>query len=364
MADTRFSQAAGAGVHPSAGSKPSPSGRESMAAVVCHRYGVPEVLQFGELERPIPKAGEILVRVRAASVTAADVMMREGSPFFGRLFIGLTKPKEPIPGTGFAGVVEAIGAGVGSFKVGDRVFGESTLGPGTSAEYVCVSEGGVLAVMPDDLSYEAAAPVCDGALTSLSFLKDVAKLRSGQKILINGASGSLGTAAVQLAKHMGGIVTGVCSTSNIELVKSLGADHVIDYTKSDFTKGGELYDVIYDTVGKRSFSACKGSLGEHGVFVSPVLGVPLLLQMLWTWKIGTRSAKFSATGLRPAEELRPLLLELVELLQAGKLKSVIDRRYGLEEIVDAHHYVQGGHKKGNVVIVPPGAAEGPSRILE
>ena len=354
MLEERIDPGVGTGVRPSAGSNQSPPARGTMAAAVCHRYGGPEVLQLTELEKPVPKDGEILVRVRAASVTAADVMMRKGSPFFGRLFIGLTKPKNPIPGTGFAGEVVALGSGVDRFHLGERIFGESALGPGTSAEYVCVPESGVMAAMPDDLSYEEAAPVCDGALTSLSFLRDIAGLRSGQKILINGASGSLGSAAVQLAKHLGGVVTGVCSTRNVEMVEELGADHVIDYTKSDFTKCGERYDIIYDTVGKSSFSACKGSLVEHGVFVSPVLGVPLLLQMLWTSKVGTKRAKFSATGLRPAAELRPLLLELAGLLQAGNLKSVIDRRYRLDEIAGAHHYVQGGHKKGNVVIVLPG----------
>ena len=330
------------------------SGRETMRAVVCSGYGAPEVLQLGEVEMPTLGDGDVLVRVRAASVTAADVMMRKGSPLYGRLFLGLTKPKKSIPGTGFAGVVEALGAGVDGFEVGDRVFGESAFGPGTSAEVVCVPQSGVLAVMPDELSYEEAAPVCDGAVTSLNFLKDVANLQSGQKILINGASGSLGTAAVQLAKHFGGIVTGVCSTANVEMVRALGADHVIDYTREEFTSKGKTYDIVYDTVGKSSFSACKASLSERGVFVSPVLGLPLLMQMLWTAKIGKRRAKFSATGLRPAGELRVLLLELVELMRAGRLRSVIDRSYRLEEIVDVHRYVESGHKKGNVVIALPG----------
>jgi NADPH:quinone reductase-like Zn-dependent oxidoreductase len=327
-----------------------PSAGETMRAIVCPKYGGPEVLQFKQVEKPQPQADEVMVKVHAASVTAADGMMREGSPFYGRLFIGLMRPKVPIPGTGFAGVVEAVGAGVNQFRVGDRVFGESIFGPGTSAEYVCVPEEAVLAIMPDDLSYEEAAPVCDGALTSLSFLKDVAKIQSGQKILINGASGSLGTAAVQLAKHFGGEVTGVCSTTNIEMVKSLGADHVIDYTKEDFTKGGRTYDIVYDTVGKSSFSRCKNSLSESGVFVSPVLGFPLLIQMLWTAKFARKKAKFSATGIRPAAELRVLLLELLELIRGRKIRSVIDRRYRLEEIVDAHRYVQESHKKGNVVL--------------
>ena len=328
----------------------SPPTGETMRAIACPKYGSPEVLRPIEIETPIPKAGEVMVKVQAASVTAADVMMRKGSPFYGRLFLGLMRPKNPIPGTGFAGLIQTVGAGVTQFKPGDRVFGESIFGPGTSAEYVCVPETGVLAIMPRDLSYAEAAPYCDGALTSLSFLKDVAKIQAGQKILINGASGSLGTAAVQLAKHFGGEVTGVCSTANVEMVRALGAEYVIDYTEEDFTKNGRSYDIIYDTVGKSSFSRCKPSLGDSGVYVSPVLGLPLLFQLLWTAKIGRKKAKFSATGMRPTTDLKILLQELVELNQAGKIRTVIDRRYRLEEIVDAHRYVQEGHKKGNVVL--------------
>jgi NADPH:quinone reductase-like Zn-dependent oxidoreductase len=178
----------------------------------------------------------------------------------------------------------------------------------------------------------------------------MANIQSGQRVLINGASGSVGTSAVQLAKFLGAEVTGVCSTTNVELVKSLGADKVIDYTKEDFTKNGQTYDIIFDTVGKSSLSLCKGSLTQNGVYLSPVLGLPLLLQMLWTSKIGGKKAKFSATGLRPIAELRMLLNELKELIEAGKIKSVIDRRYPLEQIAEAHRYVETGHKKGNVVI--------------
>lgn len=321
-----------------------------MKAIVSTGYGAPDVLQLKEVVKPIPGVNEVLIRVKAASVTAADGMMRKGTPYFGRLFIGLLKPKYPTPGTGFAGEIEAVGKDVKLYAVGDRVFGEVVFGPGTHAEYVCAPEDGVLALKPDNLTFEAAAPVCDGALTSMNFLKDVANIQSGQKVLINGASGSLGTAAVQLAKHFGAEVTGVCSTGNIELVKSLGADKVIDYTKEDFTKTGETYDIIYDTVGKSSFSSCKGSLTEKGVFVSPVLGMTLLLQMIRTSIAGSKKAKFSATGVRPVSELRVLLQEIKKLIEAGKLRSIIDRTYALEEIAEAHRYVDKGHKKGNVVI--------------
>ncbi|MFQ5864729.1 MAG: NAD(P)-dependent alcohol dehydrogenase, partial [bacterium] len=306
--------------------------------------------QLKEVEKPTPKDNEVLIRVYAASVTAADGMMRTGTPFYGRLFIGLTRPMNPIPGTGFAGVVEAVGKDVKLFKEGDQVFGETGLGFGAHAEYVCMPEEGVLATLPNNMTYEEAAPVCDGALTSLSFLKHIGKIQSGQNVLINGASGSLGTSAVQLAKHFGAEVTGVCSARNLEMVKSLGGDKVMDYTKEDFTKTGQTYDIIFDTVGKSSFSRCKGALKQKGVYLSPVLSLPLLLQVLWTSKIGSKKVKFSATGLRPASELRILLKELRELIEAGKIKSVIDRRYPLEQTAEAHRYVEKGHKKGNVVI--------------
>ena len=329
-----------------------------MKAIVSTKYGSPDVLQLKEVEKPIPKDHEVLIRVRAASVTAADGMMRKGIPFYGRLFIGLMRPNNPIPGTGFAGVIEAVGKEVKLFKEGDSVFGETGVGFSTNAEYVCVPEEGVLTTLPNNMSYEEAAPVCDGALTSLSFLKDIGKIQSGQRVLINGASGSLGSSAVQIAKNFGAEVTGVCSTTNLEMVKSLGAEKVIDYTKEDFIKTGQIYDIIFDTVGKSSFSCCKDSLRENGVYLSPVLGLPLLFQMIWTSKVGSKKAKFSATGLRPVSELRALLSELKESIEEGKIKSVIDRSYPLEQTAEAHRYVDKGHKKGNVVITVEHRVEG------
>ena len=321
-----------------------------MKAIVSVGYGTPDVLKLKEVEKPIPAQNEVLIRVHAASVTAADTMMRKGSPYIGRLFLGLRKPKISTPGTGFAGKVEAIGKDVELYKVGDAVFGEVIFAPGTHAEFVCVPEDGILAIKPANMTFEEAAPVCDGALTSLNFLKDVAKIKSGQRVLINGASGSLGTAAIQLAKHFGAEVTGVCSTVNLDLVRSLEADKVIDYTKEDFTKTGQTYDTIYDTVGKSSFSRCKTALSKTGAYVSPVLGLTLLLQVLRTSLIGNKKAKFAATGLRPVPELRILLSELKVLIEDGRIRSVIDRSYALEEIAAAHRYVDKGHKKGNVVI--------------
>ena len=321
-----------------------------MKAIVYTKYGSPDVLQLKEVEKPTPKSNEVFIRIKASTVTRADGMMRKGTPYFGRLFLGLLKPKYPITGTGFAGEIVAIGKEVKLFKKGDKVFGESVLGSGTNTEYVCVPEEGVLSKIPANMSYEEVASVCDGALTSFNFLRDIAKIQSGQKVLIIGASGSLGTAAVQLAKYFGAEVTGVCSTKNIDLVKSLGADKVIDYTKEDFTRSGQTYEIIYDTVGKSSFSRCKALLTQKGIYLSPVLGLKLLFQMMWTSMIGTKKAMFSATGLRPVSELRVLLKELKEMIESGQLKTVIDRLYPLEQVAEAHRYVDKGHKKGNVVI--------------
>jgi NADPH:quinone reductase-like Zn-dependent oxidoreductase len=319
-----------------------------MKAIVYEKYGPPDVLQLKEVEEPTPKDDEVLIRVYATTATASDLMMRRGEPFIGRFVLGLRKPKNPIPGAEFAGEIEAIGKDVKLFKEGDQIFG-SIDSLGCYAEYVCLPEEGVVAIKPANMTYEEAAPVCDGALTAWNLL-DMANIQSGQRVLINGASGSVGISAVQLAKYVGAEVTGVCSTTNLEMVKSLGADKVIDYTKEDFTKSGETYDIIFDAVGKSSFSRCKRSLTQKGVYLSPVFGLPQLVQMLWTSKIGSKKAKFSATGLRPVSERLIFLKELIELIEAGKIKSVIDRRYPLEQIAEAHRYVEKGHKKGNVVI--------------
>ncbi|WP_339924438.1 NAD(P)-dependent alcohol dehydrogenase [uncultured Cyclobacterium sp.] len=321
-----------------------------MKAVISTGYGSAEVLQVQEVVKPIPKENEILIKVYAASVTRAGSMMRTGKPYIGRLFLGLFKPKNPIPGTGFAGVVEAAGDAVRTFKVGDRVFGESLVIYGTQAEYLCLPEDGLITTIPHNMTFEEAAPVCDGPLTSINFLKELAEIKPGQKVLINGASGSLGTAAVQLAKYYGAEVTGICSSTNIEMVKSLGADHVIDYTKQNFPNIEQTYDIIYDTIGQLSFSTCKGSLTERGVYVSPVLGMPLLFQMLRTSIFGSKKAKFSATGIRPVPELKMLFEEVKEIIEAGKLKSIMDRSYPLEQVGNAHRYIDKGHKRGNVVL--------------
>jgi len=322
-----------------------------MKAIVATKYGNYQVLKLKEVAVPREKENEVLVKVHASSATTADVMMLSGKPFFSRLVIGLKKPRHPIPGTGFAGKVIAIGKKVTSFKTGDKVFGETTLGFSTNAEFVSVPENGVILHKPDNLSFAGAAPFCDGHLTSIVFLKEIAKVKPDQKVLINGASGSLGTAAVQLAKYFGAEVTGVCSAINIGLVKSLGADHVIDYKKEDFTKSDIRYDIIYDTIGKSSFAKAKRVLSENGIYMSPVLKFPLLLQMIRTSIVGSKKATFAASGLKSNDKLRALLAELVEIFEAGKLKTVIDRQFPLEKVAQAHQYIAEGHKKGNVVII-------------
>ncbi|MGB0864606.1 MAG: NAD(P)-dependent alcohol dehydrogenase [Saprospiraceae bacterium] len=325
-----------------------------MRAVFCTKYGTAEVLKIKEIDRPQPKEGEILIKVVAASVTTADSMMRKGEPQFSRLFLGWKRPKNPIVGTGFAGIIKDKGENVDNFKVGDEVFGETGLTFSSNAEYVVMSAKGVVLPKPSFLSFKEAAPMCDGALTSFNFLKGLAKIKAGQTVLINGASGSLGVAAIQIAKSMGAIVTGVCSTKNIALVQSLGADNVIDYTKNDFTTGSETYDVIYDTIGKSSFSKCKKILVTNGIYMSPVLDLTLIWNMMSTSIFGKKKAIFQATGMRSSADLNKLLKELLPSFQQKKIKMVIDKIYPLKDAIKAHEYVDTGRKRGNVVLLMEG----------
>lgn len=322
-----------------------------MNAIIANGYGGPEVFEFTQVEKPIAKENEVIVKVYASSATRADGMIRSGKPYFGRLMTGISKPKNPIPGTGFAGIIESAGKSITKFKEGDRVFGETTLGFSANAEFVAVPENGVIANMPENMQYTEAAGFCDGALTSINFLKNIAGLKAGQKALINGASGSLGTTAVQIAKIMGAEVIAVCSTKNIGLVKSLEADHVIDYTKTDYTQLSEKYDIVYDTVGTNSYSRSKKVLKEDGQYISPVLSLSLFMHMLRTSLFSKKRAKFSATGLLKENDLRTLLSELINYYKEGKLKMVIDRQYPLEKLAEAHTYIASGHKKGNVIII-------------
>jgi NADPH:quinone reductase-like Zn-dependent oxidoreductase len=321
-----------------------------MKAVIYTKYGSPEVFQLKEVDKPFPKDNEVLIKVFTSTVTATDCVFRKGEPKFSRLFTGLTKPKNHILGSEFAGVIEAVGNGVKLFKVGDRVFG-TTPGYGSYAEFICLSEeNSTLAKIPSNKSFEEAISCCDGFLTSLPFLRDKGKIQKGNKVLIIGASGSVGSAAVQIAKYFGAEVTGVCSTSSLELVKSIGADKVIDYTKEDFTKSGETFDIIFDAVGKSTFSQCKSLLDQKGKYLQAGITLKVFPSIFWTSMFSTKKALIMATGLRPPAERTKDLKIIAELLETGKIKPVIDKRFPIEQISEAHKYVDTGHKKGNVVI--------------
>jgi len=316
-----------------------------MKAVVYDRYGPPEVQRLEDVERPVPRDDEVLVRIHATTVTRTDCGVREGKPFLVRFFFGLRRPKQRILGTELAGEVEAVGAAVKEFAVGDHVFGSTpAFKSGAHAEFICTAESAPLAHKPAGMTFEEAAAVTDGVILALMCL-EAPQVRKGQKILIYGASGSIGTAGVQLAKYFGADVTAVCSTRNVELVKSLGADAVIDYTKEDFTKNGETYDVIFDAVGKHSFRRCSGSLKHGGAYVATD-GFRNLFLALWTSRIGDKKVLFPI----PPRYTKKNVLFLKELIEAGKYRAVIDRRYPLADVVEATRYVETEQKTGNVVL--------------
>ncbi len=317
-----------------------------MKAIVYTRYGSPDVLQLKEVAKPAPKDDEVLIKIYATTVTSGDCRMRKADPFAVRFFNGLTKPKKiTILGNELAGEIEEAGKNVKLFRKGDKVFGQAGLNLGANAEYICLREDATLVIKPAHISYEEAATIPFGGNTALHFLRR-GNIRSSQNVLIYGASGSLGTAAVQIAKNFGAEVTGVCSTANVELVKSLGADNVIDYTKEDFTKNGQTYDIIFDTTGKSPFTGCVKSLNQNGIYLRAVhMSLSSIVRGFWT---SMTSNKKVIGGV--ADELKENLLFLKDLIEMGKLKPVIDRRYPFEQIAEAHRYVDKGHKRGNVAI--------------
>ena len=318
-----------------------------MIAVVHDRYGPPEVLRVEDVERPGPAEDEILIRVHASTVNRTDCHRRAAKPFFWRFFAGLLRPRRRILGGEVAGEVEAVGVAVTGFAVGDAVFGTSGPRLGAHAEYLCRRETGLIAHKPADLSFEEAAAVPDGALSALTCLRR-AGLQAGQSILVYGASGSIGTAAVQLARHFGADVTAVCNTKNLELVRSLGADRVIDYTQEDFTQNGQTYHVVFDAVGKLTFGRCKSSLKSGGIYVATdgLRNFPL---GLWTSRFGDKQVSLPL----PASKKEDLLF-LAELIESGRYRPVIDRMYPLEDVIEAARYVETEQKTGNVVLMLDG----------
>ncbi len=322
-----------------------------MKAILHTTYGPPDELQLKEVEKPVPKDNEVLIKIHATTVTTTDCNIRNMT-FLPKLLrlpmrmqFGFRKPNIKILGIELAGEIEAAGKDVTRFKIGEQVFGTPEPIMGAHAEFICMPEDGVLANKPANMTYEEAASLTLAGHTAIYFIKDLGNIQAGQKVLINGASGAVGTFAVQLAKYYGAEVTGVCSTTNLEMVKSLGADKVIDYTVEDFTKTGDTYDVIFDAVHKSSFLRCKNSLSDKGLYLVTMPSLAFLLQTLWTSMVGDKKIR---NGSRHAtvEDL----LFLSELIEAGKLKTVIDRRYPLEQTAEAFRYVEKGHKKGNVVI--------------
>ena len=315
-----------------------------MKAIAFKKYGPPEVLQLIEVAKPIPKDNEILIRILSTAVNSGDVRLRKADPWAVRLFLGLTKPKINILGGVLSGKIEAIGKNVTKFKVGDEVFGATGMSFGAYADYKCLPENGILSIKPVNISHQQAATIPFGATTALYFLKK-AGIKSGQKVLVYGASGAVGSAAVQLVKFWGAEVTGVCSTSNIGLVRSLGADSVIDYTKKDFTTNGETYDVIFETVNKLSFSASIKSLKKNGRLILGASGLFQQLRGVWTSRTSSQKI-ISGMISQKAEDI----IFLKELVERGFYKPVVDRIYSLEQMVEAHTYAEQGHKRGNVAI--------------
>jgi NADPH:quinone reductase-like Zn-dependent oxidoreductase len=320
-----------------------------MRAIVCERYGPPDVLRLKDVRTPTPKANEVRIEIRATTVTSGDRRVRSldmprGFGLIGRVMLGVSGPRQPILGTELAGDVDAVGKDVSRFKVGDAVFAFSGAGMGCYAEYRCMPEDGAVAAKPANLTYGEAAALSFGGTTALDFFRR-GSLKQGERVLVNGASGGVGTAAVQLARYFGAHVTGVCSTANVDLVRSLGADHVIDYTREDFARIGESYDVIVDAVGTAPFSRSRGSLREGGRLLLVLAGLPEILGAPWaSWTSGRKVIA------GPVAERADDVRLLADLARAGEFRPVVDRRYPFERIVEAHRYVDTGRKRGNVIV--------------
>jgi NADPH:quinone reductase-like Zn-dependent oxidoreductase len=323
-----------------------------MKAILHTKYGPPDELQLKEVEKPFPKDNEVLIKIHATTVTTTDCNARnftfvpKSFLLIAKMMFGFRKPKINILGIDLAGEIETVGKDVKLFKEGDQVFGSPGARFGAHAEYICMPEKGVLAIKPANMTYEEAAAISLAGNTALFFIRDLGKIEARQKILIHGASGAIGTYAVQLARYYGAEVTGVCSATNTEMVKSLGADKVIDYTKEDFTKSDERYDVVFDVVGKTTFSQCKGLLKQKGIYLENMLELQDILKMMWISIIGGKKIK-GGVSIESVENLNFFL----ELIESGKLKPVIDRSYPLEQTAEAFQYVEQGHKKGNVIII-------------
>ena len=320
-----------------------------MKAVIYTKYGPPDILQIKEVDKPVPKANEVLIGIHATTVNRTDYATIRAIPFFARIFTGLLKPKKQVPGTEFAGKIEAVGKNISSLKIGDKVFGFDDQGSGSHAQYMTVREDKAITI-PRNTTYEQAAASTEGAHYAYNFINKV-NLKKGQKVLVNGATGAIGSAAVQLLKYFDVNVTAVCDTKNIELVKSLGASKVIDYKKEDFTKDEQKYNFVFDTVGKSSFLKCKQLLQPEGVYISSDLGymaqnifLPLITPIIKPM-IGNKKTVFPMPT-----DIRGSLLLIKKLMEQGKFKAVIDRKFPLEQIIDAYKYVEKGQKTGNVVI--------------
>ena len=316
-----------------------------MKAIIYTEFGPPEVFKLKEIKKPGPQDDEVLIRIYATTVAAEDPDMRK-SPGLN----GLREPKNPILGMYLAGEIKAIGENVHRFQVGDQVYGSAGLKYGAYAEYICLPENAALVKKPNRLSYQESAAIPNGALTTVPFLIYLGDIQQGDKVLITGASGTVGTSAVQLSKYIGAEVTGVCSPGKIDLVNSIGADHIIDYTGEDFTQNNQTYDIIFDTVGKSSFSQCQKSLNPRGVYLTTVPKLEVIPHLLNPFKNLTKSSRFAATGLRSVKKKIIDLNYINQIIEHGKYLPVIDQVYPLEKMTLAHKYVEMGHKKGDVVI--------------